>query len=89
MEVLSSLLERTKEGGYSLGVRVKGMALVCREGKLPSSYLGLPLGAPFRSISVIEEKYEKEERGSLKKEWYLLNGEVAFEVDNGRKVADI
>ena len=27
MEVLSSLLERTKEGGYSLGVRVKGMAV--------------------------------------------------------------
>lgn len=45
------------------------MQLVCREGKLPSSYLGLPLGAPFRSISVwdrVKERFRKRDNTSLK-----------------------
>ena len=36
--------------------------LRCRIGKLPSSYLGLPLGAPFKSSRVwdiVEERFRK------------------------------
>ena len=34
----------------------------CRVGKLPTSYLGLPLGAPFKSSrvwDVVEERFKK------------------------------
>ena len=36
--------------------------LGCRIGKLPSSYLGLPLGAPFKSSrvwEVVDERFRK------------------------------
>ena len=49
--------------------------LECRIGKLPSSYLGLPLGAPFKSSrvwDVVEERFRK--RLSLWKRQYLSKG---------------
>ncbi|RVX11724.1 hypothetical protein CK203_009593 [Vitis vinifera] len=152
MEVLSSLLERTRRvvtrwefgegnGGecvevshQNIGFLVKILKIIwftyvgCLEGKLPSSYLGPPLGAlsnQYRGETHVDLKhiiqhgylrhvfichsqkgkvktieatkrfpqlrwhFGEKASSSLKKEWYLLNGEVAFEVDNGRKVADI
>ena len=49
--------------------------LGCRIGNLPSSYLGLPLGAPFKSPrvwDVVEERFRK--RLSLWKRQYLSKG---------------
>lgn len=34
------------------------LELGCKEGKLPSTYLGLPLGSPFRSMMVWDEVEE-------------------------------
>ncbi|WKA01785.1 hypothetical protein VitviT2T_020047 [Vitis vinifera] len=47
----------------------------CRVGSLPSTYLGLPLGAPFKSISVwdgVEERFRK--RLAMWKRQYLSKG---------------
>ena len=38
------------------------MELDCRVGNLPSTYLGLPLGAPFKSVTVwdgVEEWFRR------------------------------
>lgn len=43
--------------------------LGCKEGKLPSTYLGLPLDAPFRSVTVwdrVKERFHKRLNSSLK-----------------------
>ena len=40
--------------------------LGCKVGSLPSSYLGLPLGAPHRSVAVwdgVEERFKKKLAG--------------------------
>ena len=50
-------------------------AFGCRVGSLPSSYLGLPLGAPFKSILVregVEERLRK--RLALWKRQYISKG---------------
>ncbi|KAL6327231.1 hypothetical protein AAG906_015270 [Vitis piasezkii] len=55
----------------------------CRVGSLPSTYLGLPLGAPFKSISVwdgVEEKFCK--RLAMWKRQYLSKGERATLIRN-------
>ncbi|KAJ9675675.1 hypothetical protein PVL29_024544 [Vitis rotundifolia] len=47
----------------------------CRVGSLPSTYLGLPLGAPFKSVSVwdgVEERFRK--RLAMWKRQYLSKG---------------
>ncbi|WKA01526.1 hypothetical protein VitviT2T_019806 [Vitis vinifera] len=47
----------------------------CRVGSLPSTYLGLPLGAPFKSILVwdgVEERFRK--RLAMWKRQYLSKG---------------
>ena len=47
----------------------------CRVGSLPSTYLGLPLGAPFKSVSVwdgVEEQFRK--RLAMWKRQYLSKG---------------
>ena len=49
--------------------------LECREGKLPISYLGLPLGASFKSSWVwdaVEERFKK--RLTMWKRQYLSKG---------------
>ena len=47
----------------------------CRVGALPSSYLGLPLGAPFKSVSIgdgVNERLHK--RLALSKRQYISKG---------------
>ena len=52
--------------------------LWCKEGSLPSTYLGLPLGAPFKSMAIwdrVEERFHKrlflwKGNSSLKRETY-------------------
>ena len=47
----------------------------CRVGSLPSTYLGLPLGAPFKTVSVwdgVEERFRK--RLAMWKRQYLSKG---------------
>ena len=47
----------------------------CRVGSLPSTYLGLPLGAPFKTVSVqdgVEEQFLK--RLAMWKRQYLSKG---------------
>ena len=47
----------------------------CRVGSLPSSYLGMPLGASFKSVTVwdgVEERFQR--RLSMWKRQYLSKG---------------
>ena len=59
------------------GIPMETLALVlgCKIGSLPTSYLGLPLGAPYKSTRVwdaVEERFRK--RLSLWKRQYLSKG---------------
>ena len=57
-------------------VDVLALELGCKVGTLPSSYLGLPLGAPHNSIAVwdgIKERFRK--RLTLWKRQYISKGE--------------
>ena len=47
----------------------------CKVGSLPSTYLGLPLGAPFKSVAMwdgVEERFRK--RLTMWKRQYLSKG---------------
>ena len=66
-EAISGLkVNRDKSEAILVG-RVDSLEIIvsvleCRIGKLPSSYLGLPLGAPFKSSRVwdiVEERFRK------------------------------
>ena len=79
-EAISGLkVNRDKSEAIPVG-RVDSLEIIvsvleCRIGKLPSSYLGLPLGAPFKSSrvwDVVEERFRK--RLSLWKRQYLSKG---------------
>ena len=79
-EAISGLkVNRDKSEAIPIG-RVDSLEIIvsvleCRIGKLPSSYLGLPLGAPFKSSrvwDVVEERFRK--CLSLWKRQYLSNG---------------
>ncbi|RVW72592.1 Transposon TX1 uncharacterized 149 kDa protein [Vitis vinifera] len=88
MEVLSALLQRAVEGGYITGCRMqrgRGQAvdeilemaveLGCKVGQLPSTYLGLPLGAPNKAGYVwdgVEERMRW--KLALWKRQYLSKG---------------
>ena len=51
------------------------MELGCKVGGLPSCYLGLPLGAPFKSVAVwdgVEERFQK--RLAMWKRQYISKG---------------
>ena len=54
------------------------LEFVCRVGSLPSTYLGLPLGAPFKSMTVwdeVEEQFRR--RLAMWKRQYLPKGRRA------------
>ena len=57
---------------------VDELGLGCRIRELPSIYLGLPLGAPFKSISVWDGAKERFHRRPLiwKKQYILKEGEI-------------
>ena len=64
--ILGSRINLNKREIISVGsiAEVESLALElgCKVGALPSSYLGLPLGAPYNSIAVwdgIEERFRK------------------------------
>ena len=51
------------------------LELGCKVGGLPSCYLGLPLGAPFKSVAVwdgVEERFQK--RLAMWKRQYISKG---------------
>ncbi|RVW78488.1 hypothetical protein CK203_050435 [Vitis vinifera] len=86
MEVLDVLIRRAVEGGYLSGCNIRGVGEVeeilemaaelgCREGSLPSHYLGLPLGVPNRATSMwdgVEERVKR--RLALWKRQYISKG---------------
>ncbi|KAL6341015.1 hypothetical protein AAG906_032128 [Vitis piasezkii] len=81
MEVLSVLIKRAVEGGFILGCNIRhevdemAVELGCRVGQLPAVYLGLPLGAPNKAISVwdgVEERVRR--RLALWKRQYISKG---------------
>ena len=46
-------MENVEELAFDLG---------CKVGSLPSTYLGMPLGAPFKSVAIwdgVEERFRK------------------------------
>ena len=46
-------MENVEELAFDLG---------CKVGSLPSTYLGMPLGAPFKSVAIwdgVEERFQK------------------------------
>ena len=56
-EAMSGLkinLEKSEPIGEVLNLEDLVGALGCKEGFLPSTYLGLPLGAPFKSSRVLD-----------------------------------
>ncbi|RVW16810.1 putative ribonuclease H protein [Vitis vinifera] len=79
-EAISGLkvnLNKTKAIPVGEGIPMETLAVVlgCKIGSLPTSYLGLPLGAPYKSIRVwdaVEERFRK--RLSLWKRQYLSKG---------------
>ncbi|RVW83965.1 Ran-binding protein 1-like c [Vitis vinifera] len=61
--------------GEDIPMETLAAVLGCKIGSLPTSYLGLPLGAPYKSIRVwdaVEERFRK--RLSLWKRQYLSKG---------------
>ncbi|WKA01914.1 hypothetical protein VitviT2T_020163 [Vitis vinifera] len=79
-EAISGLkvnLNKTEAIPVGEGIPMETLAAVlgCKIGSLPTSYLGLPLGAPYKSIRVwdaVEERFRK--RLSLWKKQYLSKG---------------
>ena len=79
-EVISGLkvnLSKTEAIPVGEGFPMETLASVlgCKIGSLPTSYLGLPLGAPYKStrvLDVVEERFRK--RLSLWKRQYLSKG---------------
>ncbi|RVW67639.1 putative ribonuclease H protein [Vitis vinifera] len=70
-------LNKTEAIPVGEGIPMESLAAVlgCKIGSLPTSYLGLPLGAPYKSIRVwdaVEERFRK--RLSLWKRQYLSKG---------------
>ncbi|RVW44886.1 hypothetical protein CK203_109627 [Vitis vinifera] len=67
----------------------------CRVGSLPSTYLGLSLGAPFKLVSMgMEWKSASEVREAhdmglwkgIRMDWELVGTRISFSVGNGRRV---
>ena len=61
--------------GEGIPMETPAPVLGCKIGSLPTSYLGLPLGAPYKSTrvwDVVEERFKK--RFSLWKRQYLSKG---------------
>ena len=52
-------LEKSEPIGEVLNLEDLVRALGCKEGFLPSTYLGLPLGAPFKSSRVLDGVEER------------------------------
>ncbi|RVW92939.1 Transposon TX1 uncharacterized 149 kDa protein [Vitis vinifera] len=116
MEAFSCLMKRAVVGGLKVNMekselipigRVENVGELADEygykvGNLPSTYLGMPLGAPFKSISVIRRKYGEEIGGWRSSEireaygvglWKAINkvGQLVtpffgFEVGDGKNV---
>ena len=76
-EAVSGLRINLEKSELILVVRVENiddlaLDFGCRVGSLPSTYLGLPLGAPFKTVSVwdgVEERFRK--RLAMWKRQYL------------------
>ena len=61
--------------GYVKNVEDLAAKLGCKVGSLPSSYLGLPLGAPFKSVAAwdgVEERIRN--RLTMWKRQYIFKG---------------
>ncbi|KAL6332093.1 hypothetical protein AAG906_020774 [Vitis piasezkii] len=87
MEALSCLLKRAKEGEIARIIAVGRVENVeeltlefgCKVNKLPSSYLGLPLGARYKEVAIwdrVEERLRK--RLSFWKRRYLQGGRMTL-----------
>ena len=83
-EAISGLkvnLSKTEAIPVGEGIPMETLASVlgCKIGSLPTSYLGLPLGAPYKSTRVwdiVEERFRK--RLYLWKRQYLSKGGPAY-----------
>ncbi|RVW64393.1 LINE-1 retrotransposable element ORF2 protein [Vitis vinifera] len=90
MEVLSALLRRAADGGINLAkselipvreveeIEEMAVELGCRAGSLPTVYLGLPLGAYHKTLSMWDGRFATEKDNLWKKVLLVKYGQEGF-----------